>query len=216
MPVLVGPNTPKTLGDLKTRIADELARSDLTSQIALAVTDAIDLASKNRFWFNEVRDLQIQLAANQAYHSDSNVDVLVEIDQLYLLLNTNQRWNLHAANNARLDALYNGTPAVGLPVRFSRYGSELRFWPTPDQTYTAYLNGFTKGQPLSLDTDSNFWTTYGEKLVRAIAKTILYAEVIRNSDEAERNDMLAQRYALDLASQSEGRAMTGEMEAFGV
>jgi hypothetical protein len=46
VPVIVSPISTRTLGDLKTRIADELARSDLTSQIALAVSQAIEEAAR--------------------------------------------------------------------------------------------------------------------------------------------------------------------------
>jgi hypothetical protein len=206
----------RTLGDLKARIADELSRSDLTSQIALAVDDAIDVACKNRFWFNEVRGQQIVLNSGEQYYSDADTDVLVEIDNLYLLLNSNYHRNLHATSAARHDKLYNGTPAVGEPQSWSRYGTELRFYPTPSQAYTIVIDGLTRGPPMEDDTDSTIWTTYGEKYVRAVAKTLLYAEIIRDSEAAERADQLAQRYLLDLQAQTESRTMTGEMEAFGV
>lgn len=206
----------RTLGDLKARIADELARTDLTSQIALAITDAIDIAAAHRFWFSEVRGLEILLTAGQAYYTNADIQALVEVDNLYLWLNGNQRRNLLVAPNARLDALYNGTLPSGSPLRWSRYENELRFWPTPDQAYTVYLDGSTKGQPMQNDTDSAVWTTYAERYVRALAKLQLYAEVIRDEDQALAQSKLAESYLENLQSASESRVMTGEMEAFGV
>lgn len=41
------------LSDLQTRVADELSRSDLTSQIALEITSAIQFYQNDNFWFNE-------------------------------------------------------------------------------------------------------------------------------------------------------------------
>lgn len=205
-----------TLGDLKARIADELARSDLTSQIELAIDDAIDIAATHRFWFNEVRGLELPLVAGQTYYTNTDIEALVEVDNLYLWLNNNQRRNLLVAPNARLDALYNGTEPQGEPLRWSRYGPELRFWPTPDQSYTVFIDGSTKGQPMEDDTDSSVWTTYGERYVRALAKLQLYAEVIRDDDQALAQSKLAQSYLENLQAQSEGRTMTGEMQAFGV
>lgn len=41
------------LSDLQTRIADELSRSDLTSQIALEITSAIQFYQNEALWFNE-------------------------------------------------------------------------------------------------------------------------------------------------------------------
>jgi hypothetical protein len=206
----------KTLGDLKTRIADELARSDLTSQIALAIDDAIDLASTHRFWFNEVRGLQLNLNYNQAYYTNSDIAALQEIDNLYLLLNGTFRRNLYPAGNDRLDVLNNGSIALGEPMRYSRYGQEIRFWPIPGSSYTVYIDGLTQGEPMEDDTDSSIWTTYGEKLIRALAKRTLYAEVIRNKDLALANEQLAEAYLHDLVIQTEQRNMTGAMEVFGV
>jgi hypothetical protein len=66
VPVLVAPSDARTLGDLKTRIADELARADLASQIALAVSDAIAEAVTHRFWFMEVRGIEIPISTGTA------------------------------------------------------------------------------------------------------------------------------------------------------
>lgn len=208
--------TARSLGDLKARIADEIARSDLTSQIALAIDDAIDIASINRFWFNEVRGTELVLAAGQAYYETSDTDALVKIDSLYLLLNGSQRWNIRPASNARLNQLYNGTPASGLPSIYSRYNTQIRFWPTPDQPYVAFFDGLTRGEPMESDSDSSIWTTYGEKLIRSLAKRELYAHVIRDKDEAVAHEQLAEAYLNDLLRQTDSQATTGEMVPFGV
>lgn len=41
------------LSDLQSRVADELSRSDLTSQINLEITSAIQFYQNEKFWFNE-------------------------------------------------------------------------------------------------------------------------------------------------------------------
>lgn len=207
----------RTLGDMKARIADEIARSDLTSQIANAIDDAIDIASANRFWFNEVRGLPLTLQASQGgYYIDSDIDALVEIDAVYLLINSTQRWNLRPISSARMDALSSGTPSTGQPTVWARYGSELKFWPIPQQSYSVKIDGLTRGDPMEGDDDSNGWTTYGEKYVRALAKTLLYAEVIRDTAETQKQEQLAEQYKNNLLNHTESRAMTGEMEPFGV
>ena len=42
-----------TLGTMKTRIANELARADLTSELAGAITSAIAHYERRRWWFLE-------------------------------------------------------------------------------------------------------------------------------------------------------------------
>ena len=46
-----------SFGAIKARIMNELVRPDLASEIALAISDAIKEASKERFWFNELRGI---------------------------------------------------------------------------------------------------------------------------------------------------------------
>jgi cysteine synthase len=85
VPVIVSPSDTRTLGDLKSRIADELARADLEPQIALAITDAIEEASTHRFWFMETRGLTINLSAGVAYYAAADMADLIEIDRLVLV-----------------------------------------------------------------------------------------------------------------------------------
>jgi hypothetical protein len=61
----------RTLGDLKARIADELARADLTSQIALAISQAIEEACTHRFWFMEYAGLPLSLTAGTAIYTST-------------------------------------------------------------------------------------------------------------------------------------------------
>lgn len=53
------------LSDMQTRIADELSRSDLSSQIALEITSAIQFYQNERFWFNENIEITITTIQGQ-------------------------------------------------------------------------------------------------------------------------------------------------------
>src|ERR1700676_5299494 len=59
-----------TLGDMKARIADELARSDLGSQIATCINDAITVYQPHRLRFSESRDLcQFNTVIGQEFYT---------------------------------------------------------------------------------------------------------------------------------------------------
>jgi hypothetical protein len=202
------------LGDLKARIADEIARSDLTSQIALAIVDAIDEAATHRFWFNEVRGVTFPIIAGQEYYGNEDLDAMVEIDDLWLSV-SGQRRNLRLTSDARIDELSNGTPPIGEPYCWSRNGNGLRLYPVPNLPYTVTIDGSTKFTPMENDTDWNGWTTQGERYIRALAKRNLYAEVIRDSDQAQVQDALATRYRSDLSAATYDRVASGGMRANG-
>lgn len=214
MPVVVPPLTQRTLGDLKARIADELARADLSPQIALAINDAIAEAATHRFWFMETRGLTLPLTSGTATYQTSDIANLIEIDRLALIVN-GQRYTLRLMNDDELDRLNDGTPPQGQPYAYARYGDQLTVYPAPTQSYTVMIDGVTAGDPLDDDTDSNIWTTEGERYIRALAKREIYAHVIRDPAAALVQDNLAVRYRQELEEQTHARLATNEMACCG-
>lgn len=216
MPVIVSPVSTRTLGDLKARIADELARSDLTAQIALAISQAIEEACTHRFWFMETRGLTIPISAGTAAYTSADIANLIEIDRLVLMV-SGQRRTLREMSDDELDRFNDGTAPSGEPYAYSRYGDQLRLYPVPTAVYSVIIDGLTKGATLNSDSDSNIWTdaSHGERYIRALSKRQLLADVIRNVDAAKVQDDLAQRYRAELYSQTHTRVSSGEMAAYG-
>lgn len=217
MPVTVTPLSARSLGDLKTRIADEIARSDLTSQIALAIEQAIEEAAGDHFWFMDTTDISVPLVAGQWSYGGSAIADLYRIDRARIFVGSVQ-FTMRLMNDDMRSRLVDGTPPQGQPFAYSRYGDTLNVYPVPSQSYPLYLDGITKGSALSSDGDGNFWTdvSQGEPLVRALAKRQLYADVTRNLDQAMAQDKLAQRYREQLLEQTHDRLATNEMLSFGV
>lgn len=212
MPVIVSPTASRTLGDLKTRIADELARADLASQIALAINDAIEEACTHRFWFMETRGLTLPIAGGTATYTSDDIENLIEIDRLALIV-SGQRRTLRLMNDDELDRLNDGTPPSGEPYAYSRFGDQLSFYPSPRTSYTVMIDGLSKGATLNSDADANIWTSvaHGERYVRALAKREVLAHVIKNPDAAQVQDALAKRYREEMQNQTYTKSATGEM-----
>lgn len=210
MPIVVSPVVNRTLGDLKARIADELARADLTSQIALAISDAVLEASTHRFWFLEARGLSIPIDAGTDTYTSDDLDTVTEIDRLALIVD-GQRRTLRPAMDDELDRWNDGNVPTGEPYAYSRYGNQLRLYPTPNRAYTVSIDGLTNGTVLLDDLDSNVWTNQGERYIRTIAKRNILAEVIRDFDEAQKLDALAVRFRDELLSQTHDRTSTSCM-----
>jgi hypothetical protein len=210
MPVIVPSGSPRTLGDMKTRIADELARADLTPQIALAISDAMLEASTHRFWFLETRGMTIPLSAGTDTYTSADIEALTEIDRL-ALITSGQRRTLRLMSDDELDRSNDGTVPTGEPYAYSRYGNQLRLYPTPNQDYTISIDGLTNGGALDNDLASNVWTNQGERYVRTLAKRNVMAEVIRDFDEAQKLDGLAVRFRDEMNSQTHDRVATGQM-----
>lgn len=214
MAIVVDIGVTKTLGLMKSRIADEIARTDLTSQIGLAIEEAIDEAATNRFWFNEARALTFSTVAGQEYYTSDELAAMVEIDAIWFTAN-GQRRNLSVAGNINVNDLSDGSPSSGEPSNWSRYGDEFRLHPIPRDVWTVSIDGTTKFPELTDDDQSNPWMVQGERYVRALAKRILFADVIRDFDEAQIQQTLADRYLGQLISQTYDKVATGRVRAWG-
>lgn len=180
-----------TLDDMKTRIASELARSDLTTQIANAITDAIGIYQKQRYRFNEtVPDdaktfATVQGRATYGAADNANIPTMLKID--YLLMQVaNTIFALKREDPERVK-LYNQVNTMqGQPSFFAYEGNELIISAVPDQAYTIFLNGqFVAPAPSSGAETGNHWMLEGERLIRSMAKYLIAKHVTRNPTLAQ-------------------------------
>lgn len=168
-----------TLGDMKTRIADELLRSDLTSQIALAITSAVKHYQRRRFLFNEASTTFVTVAAQEYYTTSDNAAILtaVQIDRLRILQGTS-RLPMTFMEADEMDALAASLNTRGLPLQWAYETQQLRLYPTPDAAYTITMYYVATLDVPASDVTSNGWTDDAEILIRARAKRILMKDVI--------------------------------------
>lgn len=191
------------------RVASELRRSNLTTEIKTAINDAIFEASATRFYFNEMRGVSFATVAGTEYYSDQN---LVDIDAMYYLQGTARR-NVSVYNDAYATDEAEGGISSGQLISASRYGSSLRLYPIPSSVMTVYLEGYGRLTPYPMvnDADTNAWMTEGEKYIRALAKSYLLKDVIRDFGEATIYEALAEDRKNDLLETTAFRQGTGSI-----
>jgi hypothetical protein len=177
-----------TYAQIKARIADDLSRSDLTTQIAQAVLDAIVDQERTRFYFNERRDAPAftTVADQELYTASDDADIatVAHIDTLVVIQN-GSRLDLTARNEQWLDErMYSGT-FTGKPTDYSYLAKRIRFYPIPDAAYQIYMTAQIRLPALSADGDSNAWTTDAELLTLYGAKEKLYRHTIQDKSRAD-------------------------------
>jgi len=210
--------TPATLGGLKSRIARDLVRSDLTDDIVDVIPECIREVAAYRFWFNEVRGLTFNTVAGQSYYgSGSLADLawLSDIDAVWIIVN-GQRRNLAPASVDELDSLLDGSPSNGEPYLYARQANGLRLYPTPDRVYPVNLDGVSRLSPLVDDTDTNAWLTEGEPMIRALAKAKLMESPVDNPERAARFRAIYVNERTELLNQTDTRHSINTMATFGV
>lgn len=178
--------TPTNFGTLRAKIADDLARSNLTTQIGDAINEAIADLDAERFWFNNQRSLTFNTVAGQEFYSSSdnaNIPNIIRIDQLIVGDGTNDEWPAIRKDNDLLELL--DPPSTRSQPRLYAYiESKIRLWPKPDIVYSCRVTGWYRLAELSNDGDTNVWIQNAWNLVRLSARRRVQANVIRDNNAA--------------------------------
>jgi hypothetical protein len=201
-----------TLLDMKTRIADELSRSDLTSQIAKSITTAIAHHERKPFWFNDGLDT-FSTVASQEYYGASDlaaIATLVKIRSLRLTVN-GSRYPIQQRPFEYIDQISVMPTVTGWPNQYAYWNKQIRVYPIPQGVYTFTL-AYIKRLAALADGDTNAWTDDAEVLIRTRAKLDLMVNVMR---EPNMQDEIAVLLAQENAELMVLRGETGSRGATG-
>lgn len=196
-----------TYTDLQNRIADDINRSDLTSQIQQCIKLAIQHYKNERFWFNETTATATatQSSAQVAAPSD-----ILRIDHLYIVI-SGKNIELEPRD---LNSVIEFRPTTnGRPRAFCYYRNQFELDRLCDQAYTLNLYYLKELTALSSGTDTNGWTTDGEDLIVYHAEKKLYANVIKDSGKAAIAEDQENAALSALRTLSRARTTTGYTKA---
>ena len=176
-----------TLAILKSRIADELARDDLTTQIAYAISDAIAAYTDERFYFNESRSNTFATVANQEFYTSSDaafIGTLNKIDYIACYVG-DQPYQVLPMRPVDMESFSTNGTSTGQPSWYVFYNKSLRFYPVPDAVYTVRVAAAVDVAAPATDGEaSNAWMIYAERLIRSRAKLELALHVLKDLELA--------------------------------
>ena len=167
-----------TYGAMQDRIADEINRSDLTSQIQKAVQTAISFYEDERFWFNDSTYQYTTATASEVY----TVSTVLDIDVVRVTINGDDV-DLIARPFPYLDDVRD-EGSTGYPREYAIFNDRMYLHPIPDATYTVQIFGCIRLTTISATADTSAWMTHGEELIRGRAKADIYANIIHDFDLA--------------------------------
>jgi len=213
---------------MQTRVADEIVRDDLASQIRNAINDAVKTWEGLRFTFNERKYLITTVASQEYYdligttlkiYDGSAVgtgEKLLEIDNISATVN-NQFYSLTPRTQQWFTR--NAAPATqyrGQPDSYTIFNDQLRLFPIPDAAYSINLDGLARlsPNPLSADADTNAWMVEGEQLIRQQAKYLIYRDIIRDGEGKALAAEGLQEAQWQLERKAAGKLYTGTQRAW--
>lgn len=178
-----------TLATLKAELADDLARSDLTSAIASEITNAIRFYQAEHFYFNETRDKTFDTVASQTWYSgddDADIPLFVDVDFMHISIGSN-RYRLKRYSIERFELLTDGNATSGQPYAYAHYNRQIGLYAIPDQVYTVRIIGsYQTAAPATDDETDNPWMVEAYQLIRSRALANLCEFKVRNYERADR------------------------------
>jgi len=195
-----------TRAAMKTRIANELIRSDLTTEIADAITTAIDHYKYQRWFFNETQGSTTTTTAGvESYNPPTS---FLSLDALRLKLTATQSRKLEQIHWDSMEQYREDSDSDrSEPYYFAEYQNKYFLWPTPVAVYTLAWSGLTDTAPTSDSQTSNPWMTFGEALIRQRARSIVQIDVLRDEGALTQAAAMASR-GLDTLGLLEQSALT--------
>jgi hypothetical protein len=202
-----------TFQDIQNRIASDLMRTDLTSQIANAVTDAIQFYERQRFWFNVTRLLTFSTNPSQSAYTGTDlaqIPHIVKIDALFLPQNTSI-YPLDRYEPPDFEVV-SAAQGGGRPTCFTYSDQSILLWPIPDAAYTMRLHCHFKFPQLVNPTDTNPWVNEAEQLIRTHAKALIHTDVLEDDEAAQRQLNKVPGLIDDLKYEASARRANGEIK----
>lgn len=199
-------------GTMQARIAGELFRTDLTSQIASAIQSAIAATEKKRFSFSEER-VTTETVKDQEFYDQP--DDMIEEDSIlinisgtdYDLVSKSYKW----IEENRVSNTYTGYPQI-----YAKYQKKFRLYPIPNGAYTMTVSYVKKLATLAASADTNDWMVEGERVIRFLAKKDIFLNVIRDTTQALIAEKQYDDALKDLDALARNLVGTGKLRGSGI
>ena len=167
-----------TLGIMIDRIADELSRTDLNTQIGAAVRSAVNHYAGEPWWFAEYMDLTATTSTSLEFYPLPADFEHLETFQVVIgaqripcdpqAYDTIRRWQTNLV--------------FGQPTDYAIYNQQLILYPIPNAAYVTIMSYLQTVSTLTTTTCTNAMMTYGEELIRNRARADIQVNFLR--DEA--------------------------------
>ena len=178
-----------TLATMKARIANELLRSDLTSEIACAINDAIVHYQAEPYAFTQSRTQTVNTVLGQYVYSATDAAWIGKIRKFDALLYLANGWSapLKEIDPVEVERLNSNGTLAGEPLAYAYYDKSLLIYPVPSGVYTLRFMGRVAADAPAADGElNNPWMIEGERIIRQKAKWLLAKDIIHDDGLAQR------------------------------
>jgi hypothetical protein len=174
-----------TFLEMQSRIADDLDRTDLNTQIKLAINRSIEFFETEPFWFKEASSSFSAVINQEEYvYGTGSVPSDVQMIDIMERQYNGSKTTMTEITPFEIEAKQS-LQATGIPDEFAQYQNRFKLYPIPNQSGITILIKYTKNYTtLVSDGSTNDWLTYAEDLIEARSRWWLNMRVIRDQNAA--------------------------------
>lgn len=196
--------------DLKSRIADELDRSDLSTQIGRELVRAVQHYERQRWWFNEAQATASTSSSQAAYAVPTD---LLLIDSVEITVSTRQETMNEIGWQRYMEEYRYGTTTGSVPSDWTYYADQLWLGPVPNGVYVLNMSYVKTLGPASFtDGTDNIWTNDAEEMITARVLKTLGGRVLQLPlPQLSAWNQLERDAYMSLCAHNEQKIMTGKV-----
>jgi hypothetical protein len=196
-----------TLAEIRAKIADQINRTDLNTQIDDEINKAIKHYSAQRFWFAETQTTFPLVVGQQSYGTaDSVPSTLLEIIKLKVTVSG----TYYDVTPKPFDYIEerNKTNIQDIPEYYAYFQSKIYFYPLPNSAYTATLSYFENYADITTDAGTKDFTTNAVELITQRAKKSVLLNYVKDDEDAKRAELLESAAFNALTAENDRRKAT--------
>ena len=215
-----------TFLDVRTRVADQLARSDLNTQIDREIQLAMARYNRRVSWLHEVREVSLTSVAAQAWYSSVDVSTgtgpqdttgrtavdVADIQKIDYMRDPNYD-DLRQVHYSDFEGFFDTTGAARRPTYFTLYAGQIGIWPVPDGVTIYTLSAVVKPIIPSLAADESIWFDQAQELIENAAAAAICRKFIQDGERAQAFQVYETEAWNDLVREGNQKMATGKLRA---
>lgn len=215
-----------TFLDVRNRVADQLARSDLSTQIDREIQFAIIRYNRRVSWLHEVRAVTLTSVAAQAWYSTVDVStgagpqdvagrtaVPVSDIQAVRYMRAADYEDLKQVHYADFERFFDTTGSAGRTSYFTLYAGQIGLWPVPAGVETFTMSVVCKPVVPSSAADTSVWFNQAQELIENAAASAICRKFLSDGERAQAFKVFEDAAWDELLAESNQKAATGRIRS---
>lgn len=215
-----------TFLDVRDRVADQLARSDLSAQIDREIQLAITRYNRRVTWLHEVRAVTLTSVAAQAWYSTVDVSTgagpqdvagrtAVDVSDIQSVryMRTADYDDLKQVRYSYFERFFDTTGSAGRTAYFTLYAGQIGIWPVPAGVETFTMSVVCKPVVPSSAADTSVWFDQAQELIENAAASAICRKFLSDGERAQAFKVFEDAAWDELLAESNKKAATGRIRS---